>query len=158
MLYSIVQFYWCSGVRLLRKNRVAFPKDQRQEIRRVRREVQFSREICLSSGGIFSDMKWPLLFGKWFPEWTKLCDEKFLMKEREVINNNESSLYRFSRPDWVYSWSSVCMKVWSVVPYINRQTLQPAGAVLCKLSTACGFLSQSVKEVILYSILYPNVM
>ena len=120
MLYSIVQFYWCSGVRLLRKKRVAFPKDQRQEIRRVRREVQFSREICLSSGGIFSDMKWPLLFGKWFPEWTKLCDEKLLMKEREVINNNESSLYRFSRPDWVYSWTSVCMKVWSVVPYINR--------------------------------------
>ena len=42
------------------EDRVAFPEDQRQEIRRVRREVQFSREICLSSGGIFSDMKWPL--------------------------------------------------------------------------------------------------
>ena len=153
MLYSIVQFYWCSGVRLLRKKRVAFPKDQRHEIRRVRREVQFSREICLSSGGIFSDMKWPLLFGKWFPEWTKLCDEKLLMKEREVINNNESSLYRFSRP---YRGLQLDLRLYEglICCALYKQT----GAVLCKLSTAYGFLSQSVKEVILYSILYPNVM
>ena len=50
MLYSILLMFRCENrehspeeVRL--EDRVAFPEDQRQEIKRVRREVQFSREF-----------------------------------------------------------------------------------------------------------------